>query len=64
MSIKSTGVSVNIILFSALIIFSQSIFAHARWSLTGLVKPRSNATGLKEPAPCGGVARTLTPVVL
>lgn len=56
--------SMSIILFSLLFAFSQSAFAHARWSLTGLVKPRTNATGLKEPAPCGGVARTNTSVVL
>jgi len=49
---------------SLLFSISQSLFAHSRWSLTGLVKPRTNATGLKEPAPCGGVARTNTPVVL
>jgi len=60
----NTALSTSIILSGILLIFSQSAVSHVRWSLTGLVKPRSNSTGLKEPAPCGGVARTQTPVVL
>jgi len=59
-----SSTSINIFLFCVLLAFSQIVFSHARWSLTGLVKPRTNSTGLKEPAPCGGVARTSTPVVL
>ena len=60
----SPPTSINIFLFFTLLAFSQSVFSHARWNLTGLVKPRTNSTGLKEPAPCGGVARTNTAVVL
>ena len=56
--------SINIFLFCTLLAFSQSVLSHARWSLNGLVKPRTNSTGLKEPAPCGGVARTNSPVIL
>ena len=52
------------ILFFIFVFISTNASAHARWSLNGLVKPRTTATGLKEPAPCGGVARTATPVVL
>lgn len=46
------------------LVSSQAAYAHARWSLTGLVKPRTTSTGLKEPAPCGGVNRTTTALVL
>lgn len=55
-----------VFIFSILTFVSQNVFAHARWSLEAgsLVMPRSNSTGLKEPAPCGGVARTISPVVL
>ncbi len=38
----------------ALLAISGTASAHARWKLTGKLKPRSNATGLKEPSPCGG----------
>ena len=34
--------------------------AHARWDLNGVVKPRTNSTGLKTD-PCGGAVRTTTP---
>jgi hypothetical protein len=63
----------SIVLFSLFLVFfvfSQLASAHARWSIAGediadsLVAPRTSATGLKEPAPCGGVARTNSPVVL
>lgn len=37
--------------------------AHARFKLDGMFKPRTNDTGLKT-APCGGAARTATPVIL
>ncbi len=35
---------------------SGNASAHARWLLDGKLKPRSNESGLKEPAPCGGAA--------
>ena len=38
----------------ALLSLSGTASAHARWKLTGKLKPRTNATGLKEPSPCGG----------
>lgn len=45
----------------ALVIPNQG-YAHARWKLDGIVKPRSDATGLKV-APCGDAPRTTTPAV-
>ncbi len=42
---------------------ANQVNAHARWALDGLVKPRNNSTGLKT-GPCGGIARTNTPVQL
>ncbi len=56
--------AINIFLFFIFLTFSHSAFCHARWTLTGIVKPRTNATGLKEPAPCGGVSRTATATIL
>ncbi len=36
---------------------TPAAFAHARWVLTGgALKPRTDSSGLKEPAPCGGAA--------
>ena len=58
------GMSTSFTLCMLFMFFSEFAFAHVRWSLTGLINPRTNATGLKEPAPCGGVGRTNTPVVL
>lgn len=52
------------VIFSLFLLYANGVFAHARWSLDGPVPPRTTATGLKEPAPCGGVARTATPVIL
>lgn len=37
-------------------------YAHARWKLDGIVKPRTDSTGLKT-APCGDAPRTATPAV-
>ncbi len=54
----------NFFLFCTLLAFSQSAFSHTRWDLNGPVKPRTSATGLKEPAPCGGAARTTNAAVL
>lgn len=42
--------------------FSEGLFAHARWSPTGTIKPRSNSSGIKS-GPCGTDART-APTVL
>ena len=44
-------------------ILSGTAFGHARFKLDGLFKPRTNDPGLKT-APCGGAARTNTPVSL
>jgi len=63
-SVASFSIAFSLfVIFSA---FSQLASAHARWSLQAgsLVAPRTTATGLKEPGPCGGVPRTNTPKVL
>ncbi len=39
-----------------LVTASGTASAHARWLLDGKLKPRTDASGLKEPAPCGGAA--------
>jgi len=58
------------VVFFNVLFISNNVSAHARWVISvedgvdSLLAPRTNATGLKEPAPCGGVARTLTPKVL
>lgn len=44
-------------------ILPADCLAHARWLLDGVIKPRSPASELTT-APCGGVQRTTTPVVL
>lgn len=42
--------------------FSSAGFGHARWKMGSKVSPpRENSTGLKS-SPCGGVARTATPI--
>lgn len=45
---------------SILAVAAASAHAHARWSLTGLLKPRNDSTGLKT-APCGGVPGATDP---
>jgi len=58
------------VVFFNVLFISNNVSAHARWVISvedgvdSLLAPRTNATGLKEPAPCGGVARTLIPKVL
>jgi len=43
-----------------LFLHAPLVEAHARWDLNGVVKPRTNSTGLKTD-PCGGAVRTTTP---
>lgn len=56
--------SLKTIFLVLFLVSSQTALAHARWNLTDLVKPRTTDSGLKEPAPCGGVTRTSTAAVL
>jgi len=67
-SIVSISVTLSFTIFISA--FSQLVSAHARWAIaptdttSNIVAPRSNSTGLKEPGPCGGIARTNNPAVL
>lgn len=67
----SVRLLLSIVFLNAILsVLSQNVFAHARWVITAedgvasLVAPRTPDRGLKEPAPCGGKARTNTPKVL
>lgn len=61
LKITQGGFTLSAAIAALLFLHTPQAFAHARWDLNGIVKPRTTATGLKSD-PCGGAARTTTPV--
>jgi hypothetical protein len=60
LKITTGGFTLSALVAALCFLHSPLAAAHARWDLNGVVKPRTNDTGLKSD-PCGGAARTTTP---